>query len=120
MNHDEVTVRIRSIETLSCDAGWRNYHFVKLTTEDGVVGWSEFDEDFGPRGLTNVIELYAPLFVGADIFNHERTYMQVAATARPARSHSPVRITPSLRTPTSASSWSPTPAPRSTSAVERW
>ena len=89
MNHDEVTVRIRSIETLSCDAGWRNYHFVKLTTEDGVVGWSEFDEDFGPRGLTNVIELYAPLFVGADIFNHERTYMQVAATARPAPSGLP-------------------------------
>lgn len=87
--HDETTVRIRSIETLSCDAGWRNYHFVKLTTEDGIVGWSEFDEDFGPRGLTNVIELYAPLFVGGDIFNHERTYMKVAATARPAPSGLP-------------------------------
>jgi len=30
---------IRSVETLSCDAGWRNYHFVKVMTEDGIVGW---------------------------------------------------------------------------------
>ena len=43
--------RVRSVETLSCDAGWRNYHFVKITTEDGVVGWSEFDEGFGSPGL---------------------------------------------------------------------
>ena len=31
---------IRSVETLSCDAGWRNYHFVKITTEDGIRDWS--------------------------------------------------------------------------------
>ena len=35
-------MRIKSIETLACDARWRNYHFVKLTTDSGVVGWSEF------------------------------------------------------------------------------
>ena len=42
---------IRSVETLSCDAGWRNYHFVKVMTEDGIVGWSEFDEGFGSPGV---------------------------------------------------------------------
>ncbi len=42
--------QIRSVETLACDAGWRNYHFVKIMTEDGIVGWSEYDEGFGaPR-----------------------------------------------------------------------
>ena len=39
--------KVRSVEILSCDAGWRNYHFLKITTEDGIVGWSEFDEGFG-------------------------------------------------------------------------
>ena len=39
--------KVKSVELRACDAGWRNYHFVKLTTEDGVVGWSEFDEGFG-------------------------------------------------------------------------
>jgi hypothetical protein len=32
--------RLTGIETLACDAGWRNYHFVKLKTDAGVVGWS--------------------------------------------------------------------------------
>ena len=41
---------IRSVETLSCDAGWRNYHFVKITTEDGIVAppaeLNDFQEEF--------------------------------------------------------------------------
>ena len=40
---------IAKVETLACDAGWRNYYFVKITTDDGVVGWSEYDEGFGGR-----------------------------------------------------------------------
>jgi hypothetical protein len=53
------TSTIRSVETLACDAGWRNYHFVKLMTEDGLVGWSEFDEGFGAPGVTTAIERLA-------------------------------------------------------------
>src|SRR6202047_3506217 len=43
---------VKNVEILACDAGWRNYHFVKVTTDDGVVGWGEFDEGFGSAGLT--------------------------------------------------------------------
>ena len=43
-------MKIRDLELLACDAGWRNYHFVKVTTEDGIVGWSEYDEGFGAPG----------------------------------------------------------------------
>jgi len=31
---------VKSVETISCDAGWRNYHFVKIVTQDGIVGWT--------------------------------------------------------------------------------
>ena len=55
----KVNSKIRSVETLACDAGWRNYHFVKLTTDDGIVGWSEFDEGFGSPGVGAVIERLA-------------------------------------------------------------
>jgi L-alanine-DL-glutamate epimerase-like enolase superfamily enzyme len=44
-------MKVERIETLHCDAGWRNYHFVKLTTDSGIVGWSEFDEGFGSPGV---------------------------------------------------------------------
>src|SRR6201988_3713871 len=44
------SAKVRSVELLACDAGWRNYHFVKLTTEAGVIGWREIDEGFGAPG----------------------------------------------------------------------
>lgn len=77
-------MKIESVETLSCDAGWRNYHFVKLTTDAGIVGWSEFDEAFGPRGLSAVINQYAPMVIGKSVHDHEAVYGQLASMMRPA------------------------------------
>src|SRR6478752_3876096 len=73
---------IRSIETLSCDAGWRNYHFVKLMTEDGLVGWSEFDEGFGAPGVTTAIERLATRIIGKNALQHERIYAEFARHGR--------------------------------------
>ena len=28
--HGRTHMKVKAIETLACDAGWRNYHFVKL------------------------------------------------------------------------------------------
>ena len=44
-----------SIATLHCDAGWRNYHFVQVTSGD-LVGWAEYDEGFASSGVTTTIE----------------------------------------------------------------
>ena len=75
--------KVKAIETLACDAGWRNYHFVKLSTEDGVVGWSEFDEGFGSPGVGAVIERLAPRVVGQAVGEHERIYAQLHCSTRP-------------------------------------
>ena len=77
-------MKIASLETRQCDAGWRNYHFVKLTTADGVTGWSEFDEDFGSPGVTAAIERLAPRVVGQDGADHERVYADLFCATRPA------------------------------------
>lgn len=76
-------MRIESIETLHCDAGWRDYHFVKLTTSDGVKGWSEYDEDFGSPGVTAAIDHLAPRAVGSDGSDHERIYADLFCATRP-------------------------------------
>jgi len=75
---------IRSVETLSCDAGWRNYHFVKIVTEDGITGWSEFDEGFGAPGVTAAIERLSARVVGKNAFQHERIYAELFSATRPA------------------------------------
>ncbi|HUJ99572.1 MAG TPA: hypothetical protein VLV85_15085, partial [Stellaceae bacterium] len=60
-------MKVRAIETLHCDAGWRNYHFVKLTAEDGIVGWREFDEGFGSPGVTAAIDKLSQRVLGKSV-----------------------------------------------------
>jgi len=76
-------MKVRAIEILACDAGWRNYHFVKLSTDEGIVGWSEFDEGFGSPGVGTVIERLAPRVVGQRVADHERIYADLYSNTRP-------------------------------------
>ena len=75
---------IASVETLHCAAGWRNYHFCKVTTEDGIVGWSEFDEGFGSPGVSAVIDALAGRLVGRCAFDHEVIHTDLLYATRPA------------------------------------
>ncbi|MCY4188597.1 MAG: mandelate racemase/muconate lactonizing enzyme family protein [Bryobacterales bacterium] len=77
-------MEIRRLETRHCDAGWRDYHFVKVTASDGVIGWSEYDEDFGSAGVTAVIERLASSLRGQDLGAHERVYSELFCKLRPA------------------------------------
>ena len=47
-------MKVTNIETLHCDAGWRNFSFVKLSTDEDLVGWSEYQEGFGSPGVSAV------------------------------------------------------------------
>jgi galactonate dehydratase len=75
---------VAKIETFHCDAGWRNYHFLKLTTDGGIIGWSEFDEGFGSPGVTAVIRQLAERVTGQRVKDHERIYAELFALTRPA------------------------------------
>ena len=77
-------MKVAGLEILRCDAGWRNYHFLKLTTDAGIVGWSEFDEGFGSPGVSAVIERLAPRVIGQPVFHHERIYTELYCLTRPA------------------------------------
>jgi len=79
-----VPLKVSAIETLACDAGWRNYSFVKLTTSDGLVGWSEFNEDFGSPGISAAIGRLAAKVIGQNASDHERIYAELYAATRPA------------------------------------
>jgi len=77
-------MKVKNIELLSCDAGWRNYHFVKLTTDTDVVGWSEYDEGFGAPGVGAVIERMSARVIGQEVGEHERIYAELFGATRPA------------------------------------
>jgi L-alanine-DL-glutamate epimerase-like enolase superfamily enzyme len=55
-----------------------------LSTDDGLIGWSEFDEGFGSPGVGAVIERMAGRVVGQPVFDHERIYAALYCVTRPA------------------------------------
>jgi L-alanine-DL-glutamate epimerase-like enolase superfamily enzyme len=59
-------MKITKVETLRCDAGWRTFSFLKVMTDAGIVGWSEYNESFGSAGLSAVIEALAASVIGKD------------------------------------------------------
>ena len=59
-------MKIARIEDLHCDAGWRTFSFLKVTTDGGLVGWSEYTEADGSRGLSAVIHGMAEALIGTD------------------------------------------------------
>ena len=69
-------MKIARIEDLHCDAGWRTFSFLKITTDDGITGWSEYTEADGSRGLTAVIHGLAEPLIGAD----PRPVQQIVST----------------------------------------
>ena len=77
-------MKVTALQTLHCDAGWRNYHFLKLGTADGIVGWSEFDEGFGSPGVSTVIERLKERVIGLSAMEHERIFAELYCLTRPA------------------------------------
>jgi L-alanine-DL-glutamate epimerase-like enolase superfamily enzyme len=73
---------IRSVELRHCDAGWRDYHFVRVETDEGVVGWSEFDENLGATGISTVVEEMAPTVVGEEVNAVERVRARLVPRVR--------------------------------------
>ncbi len=59
-------MRITRIETFHADGGWRTLSFLKLTTDEGLVGWSEYNEGFGVGGVTELIANFARVAKGMD------------------------------------------------------
>jgi L-alanine-DL-glutamate epimerase-like enolase superfamily enzyme len=59
-------MKIARIEDMHADAGWRTFSFLKITTDDGLVGWSEYTEADGSKGLTAIIHGIADALIGTD------------------------------------------------------
>ena len=56
------TMKIPQLECLHADGGFRNLDFLKISTDEGLVGWSEYNESFGGMGVTSIIENLARCF----------------------------------------------------------
>jgi galactonate dehydratase len=75
-------VKIASIETLQADAGYRTACYVKLTTDDGLTGWSEYYDGLGGAELAPLIAGFARTAIGMNPCNVGVLSESLLATAR--------------------------------------
>ncbi len=77
-------MKIIRIQDLHADAGWRVFSFLKIETDAGIVGYSEYNESYGSKGLTAVILKLADTLIGQDPRPVEKISAQLYAMTRQA------------------------------------
>jgi galactonate dehydratase len=75
-------VKIARVEAFHCDAGWRPWTFVKVETDDGLVGWGECSDSRNPFGIAGCVRDFEPLLVGEDPRAVERLYWDMLRASR--------------------------------------
>lgn len=59
-------MKITGFETFHVDGGWESFSFLKVRTDEGLVGWSEYSEARGRKGLTGLILSLGQTLIGRD------------------------------------------------------
>lgn len=84
-------MKIVRFEDFSTYGGWENFSFLKVTTDEGVIGWAEFNEARGRKGLTGLIHSLGEGLIGEDPRNIARIdamlYAQTRSTTGGLQSH---------------------------------
>ncbi|MDA9030959.1 mandelate racemase/muconate lactonizing enzyme family protein [Candidatus Pseudothioglobus singularis] len=76
-------MKIDNIEIFHVDAGWRPWSFVKITTNEGLIGWSECTDSHGsPHGMAGVVKDFKSLLIGQDPRKIEKLYWQMFSRTR--------------------------------------
>jgi galactonate dehydratase len=70
-------MRVDSVETVVVGARMRNWVFVKVTTDEGIVGWGEATTEWKTRGVVGAVEDLAVLVVGQDPFRLEHLWQSM-------------------------------------------
>lgn len=76
-------MKITDIKIFHCDAGWRPWSFVKITTDEGLVGWSECTDSHGsPQGIEGAVKDLSGLLIGQDPREVERLFWVMYSRTR--------------------------------------
>lgn len=76
-------MKITRIQTLHCDAGWRPWSFIKITTDEGLIGYSECTDSHGsPLGITGVVKELEKILLGKDPRAVEKLYWDMYMATR--------------------------------------
>jgi galactonate dehydratase len=75
-------MKIARVQALHCDGGWRPWTFVKVETDDGLVGWGECSDIANPHGMAGSVRDFEPILIGQDPRPVELRYWDMLRKSR--------------------------------------
>ena len=75
-------MKITNIETFIVDAGWRPWTFVKVETDEGIIGYGECSDGRNPNGVVGTIKDFIPLLIGRDPRPYEMRFWDMIRGSR--------------------------------------
>ena len=75
-------MKIASVETIVVDAGWRPWVFVRIESDEGIVGYGECSDGRSPRGVAGAIDDFSDLLIGADTTAYEMRFWDMMRRTR--------------------------------------
>jgi galactonate dehydratase len=79
-------MKITQVEILHADGGYRVCSYVKVSTDEGIVGWAEFYDGFSGTSLSMTIHNFAAAAIGMDPREVGLLSESLLATTRPVMS----------------------------------
>ncbi|MCJ0766044.1 mandelate racemase/muconate lactonizing enzyme family protein [Variovorax terrae] len=77
-------MKITQVETLHADGGYRTCSYIKISTDEGLVGWAEFYDGFSGATLAPLVLAFGKLAIGMDPRQVGRLSESLLATTRVA------------------------------------
>ncbi|MCK4221719.1 MAG: mandelate racemase/muconate lactonizing enzyme family protein, partial [Dehalococcoidia bacterium] len=74
-------MKIRNIEAITVDAGWRPWTFVRVETDDDIVGYGECSVARSPFALEGAIQDLKPVVIGTDPRAYEMRFCDMIRNA---------------------------------------
>ncbi len=75
-------MKITKIETLQADGGYRICSYIKVSTDEGIVGWAEFYDGFAGVSVVPVIQGFAKSAIGMNPLHYAHVSESLLATTR--------------------------------------
>ncbi len=75
-------MKITNIDTFIVDGGWRPWIFVKVETDEGIIGYGECSDGRNPNGVTGTIKDLTSLLIGRDPRAYEMRFWDMIRGSR--------------------------------------
>lgn len=75
-------MRITNVESIHCDGGWRAFTFVKVETDEGLIGYGECTDGRLPHGVAGCVRDMGEVLIGQDPREVEKLYWDMRRLSR--------------------------------------